>query len=663
MASINELFADAQSHHHAGHFAEAQRGYEAVLREAPRHADALNLLGTVLAQQGDAETGVGFIVRAIEAQPNVAAYYNNLGVLRQDLNQLELARQAFEQARAADPNNTDPVYNLAKLYKQLDQTEAAIFAYLRVLEIDPGRVDAMINLGNIFFDDGRLDEAIEAFRKAAESDAHPTILARARINLGNTYRRMGQDRYAIADYDEALRLDPHDGLRIKRALTLPVVMEDWPHIHATRAAFANRIEELRQENLSVTDPALETSTTTFFLAYHAEPDGDLQEQVAALHLQACPSLAMVAPHCEQPHRREGRIKLGLISAYFRLHSIGRLMRGIIDKLDREIFEVTVFTQPGQRDELAKFINQRADNLVSLPTGFDEARAAVADAKQDILFYADLGMDVRTYFMAFARLAPIQCVTWGHPDTTGIPNIDYFISSDLIEAEGADDHYSETLYQLKTLPTCYSRPEPPTHIRDRESLGLPADKTIYLCPQSAIKFHPDMDQVVARILAEDGNAVFQFLEGTVADWTRQFRQRIDRRLGNDAGRIEILPRVSPDDFLNLLAAADVVVDTPHFSGGNTSYEAFAMGTPIAGHAGKFMRGRVTLGQYKMMEMEHLVANDVDGIAEIALRLGLDKAYRDEICAQLNERSDQLFDETEAVDEFEAFFRSAYDAIAG
>ena len=63
-----------------------------------------------------------------------------------------------------------------------------------------------------------------------------------------------------------------------------------------------------------------------------------------------------------------------------------------------------------------------------------------------MFYADLGMDIRTYFLAFARLAPVQCVTWGHPDTTGIPNMDYFISSDLIEADGAEKHYSETLYK-------------------------------------------------------------------------------------------------------------------------------------------------------------------------------------------------------------------------
>ena len=54
--------------------------------------------------------------------------------------------------------------------------------------------------------------------------------------------------------------------------------------------------------------------------------------------------------------------------------------------------------------------------------------------QDAQFtiYLDVGMDPMTYFLAFARLAPVQCVTWGHPVTTGVPNMDYFISSDLLE---------------------------------------------------------------------------------------------------------------------------------------------------------------------------------------------------------------------------------------
>ena len=76
----------------------------------------------------------------------------------------------------------------------------------------------------------------------------------------------------------------------------------------------------------------------------------------------------------------------------------------------------------------------------------------------------------SYALAFSRLAPVQCVTWGHPVTTGIPTLDYFISSDLLEADGAEDHYTERLVRLKTLPIYYYRPEVPPRSRRRCGSG-------------------------------------------------------------------------------------------------------------------------------------------------------------------------------------------------
>lgn len=56
------------------------------------------------------------------------------------------------------------------------------------------------------------------------------------------------------------------------------------------------------------------------------------------------------------------------------------------------------------------------------------RQAIAAERLDVLFYTDIGVEPPTYFLAFARLAPVQCLTLGHPVTTGIPNMDYFLSA-------------------------------------------------------------------------------------------------------------------------------------------------------------------------------------------------------------------------------------------
>jgi protein O-GlcNAc transferase len=94
---------------------------------------------------------------------------------------------------------------------------------------------------------------------------------------------------------------------------------------------------------------------------------------------------------------------------------------------------------------------------------------------------------------------------GHPVTTGIPAIDFFISVHDLEPDDADSHYSERLVRLASPPTCYSRPSRPDAPLDRKSLGVPSDATLYLCPQSLFKFHPDFDAALAAILREDPRA--------------------------------------------------------------------------------------------------------------------------------------------------------------
>ena len=90
------------------------------------------------------------------------------------------------------------------------------------------------------------------------------------------------------------------------------------------------------------------------------------------------------------------------------------------------------------------------------------------------------------------------MTWGHPVTTGIETIDYFVSSQLLEIAEADEHYSERLFRLKTLPVYYHRPTLPVPSHGREHFHLPATGNIYGCPQSLFKLHPEFDELLGEI---------------------------------------------------------------------------------------------------------------------------------------------------------------------
>ena len=90
-AALQAKFQHGLALHQQGRFAEAERTYEEVLRQEPRHFDALHLLGVIALQTRRAQHSVGFIAKAIELNPNVAAAHSNLGSALSDLMRYEEA--------------------------------------------------------------------------------------------------------------------------------------------------------------------------------------------------------------------------------------------------------------------------------------------------------------------------------------------------------------------------------------------------------------------------------------------------------------------------------------------------------------------------------------------------------------------------------------------
>jgi len=112
----------------------------------------------------------------------------------------------------------------------------------------------------------------------------------------------------------------------------------------------------------------------------------------------------------------------------------------------------------------------------------------------------------------------------------------------------------------------------------------------------------------------------------------------------------------------MAVSDVMLDTFHFGGGNTSYEGLAMGVPIVTLPSPYLRGRFTLGCYQRMGIDDCVATDPDQYVDIAVRLAPDREFRSAVRAKIEERSDMLFGCDEAVRAFEVFCREAVERAA-
>src|SRR5262249_37188522 len=254
----------------------------------------------------------------------------------------------------------------------------------------------------------------------------------------------------------------------------------------------------------------------------------------------------------------------------------------------------------------------------------ETQQQLAALELDILFYQDIGMEASTYFISFARLARLQCTFFGHPDTTGVPTMDYFISNDLYETAESPAQYSERLALLHDLPTCsyYYRPSLSGERPRRAALGLPEDATIYVCPQTLFKFHPDFDALLKGILERDTRGRLVLIQAAISAWNEQLLARFRRTMPEVADRVLFLPAMPHAQFMQLLASSDVMFDPIHFNGANTSLEGLATGTPVVTLPTGLQRGRHTRAMYLKMGITDCIAASAEHYIDIAVRLGTD-----------------------------------------
>jgi len=336
------------------------------------------------------------------------------------------------------------------------------------------------------------------------------------------------------------------------------------------------------------------------------------------------------------------------------------VRGLVAQLSRKDFEVTALCVGWQDDEVTRFIKQHADISIEVPRHLPSARRLIAEQHLDVLFYADIGMDPITRGLALSRLAPVQCVTWGHPDTTGMDTIDYFISAEDLETEEGDQYYTETLVRLKNPWIYYYRPETPASRKTRQDYGLTKDDHIYACPQTLFKFHPEFDPLLAAILRGDPQGRLLLLEGHDPHWTELLMERFRATMPDVLGRIRFLPFQRRQDYLSLLEMADVLLDPIHFTGGNSSYEAFAVGTPVVTLPSRFLRGRITLALYKQMRVLDCVAQSPEDYVKKALQLGMDPDYRQAMRQRILAANSVLFENPKGLRELEQFL---LQAVAG
>lgn len=561
------------------------------------------------------------------------------------------AINVVKRALFAHPQHVDLLRRLADAYELDRQYGAALKVCAVLAKLAPTDALPRLKAGRLRTLGADLAGAEHEFRAAAAAEPENPA---AMDGLAGILRAMGRVEEARQVLTKRADLG-HDRsqaavARFKAASTQPVVPRHQAEIDEARERLAAALAA--GPEAPIDDPFRAGLGPNFFLNYQALDDRALQEAFAAYYLAATPSLNMTAAHVGRPARGR-RLRVGILTAYFANQTVGYLSYGLALNLDRDRFDLVLFrpSHTPQDAETKRF--RTTARLIDLPSDLAAARAAIAAEELDVLHFPEIGMDYFTYFIAFARLATVQTVAWGHPVTTGLPHIDLFLSVDDMEPSNGERHYNETLVRLKNLSFAAERP-PETAV-SRAEAGL-EPVPAYVCLQSLCKVHPRFDDVLARILAEDPRGHIYFISnGAYADGL--LTERLSGPLGRNIARVKVLPRMLRSGFLNLAGAADVALDVPQWSGGKTSLETFAMGTPIVHMPGEFMRGRHTLAFYRRMDITAPVVESAEDYARTAVRLAHDDVFRAEVRGQIKEAQSKLFEDWASIREIEHVWTAA------
>jgi protein O-GlcNAc transferase len=603
-----------------GKFREAAASYGWALSHKPDYLAAHYNLGLTLHAQGKFEEAAASYGRALALKPDYAEAHGNLGNTLHALGRLEEAVASYERALKHKPGNADAHNNLGNVLKAQGRLDEAVASYGRALVHKRDYAEAHNNLGLALLEQGKLDEAAASCMRAL---LHKADFADAHTNLGHALKELGKLNDAVACYERALALKPdHADARLGLAIAaIPIFADAVPETLEVGERFARLIDDLTA--WSGANPGRLGRSVgghqPFYLAYRPWNVSPLLMRYGNL---ICAAAADHWPRQSPPDQGpRDRIRMVVVSGQVRRHPVWDvILRGLIAHMDRRRFDIILYHTGSVCDEETIWAKAHVERFVQGPKPMAGWLAEVDQDRPDVIFYPEVGMDPATCALAALRLAPLQAAGWGHPVTSGLPSMDLFVSGELLEGPGAEQHYSEKLIRLPGTGVCTE-----STAAQSQSWEGPKRQTnvvrFALC-QQPIKFDPADDAVLARIAKAAGPCEFWLASPTKLHWaTARLRERLARAFrleGLDPGAyLRVMPWLPHSQFIDFLDEMDIYLDCPAFSGYTTAWQAIHRGLPIVTLEGEFLRQRLAAALLRQIGVTEGIALSRDQYGEIAV----------------------------------------------
>lgn len=650
-----------------GNFNQAINICQEILTYQPENLITLHLLSILYYHLKEYDSSMHYIRHILQINPNDADANYNLGNIFKEKKQFNEAINSYKKALQLNTGFAEAYFNLGCVYENKGLFDEAIDSYKKALRVNPNFTGAYFNLGCIYGEKGELDAAIDNYKKVLQINPN---FAEAYLNFGMTLRNYGKWREAVTAYDNAIFLKPTLAMAhwARCMAHLPMIFQKESDIEYSRKQYYKELLKLkelitRQENERWAEAI--GCDQPFYLAYQGSNDRELQQIYGNM---VCRIMAIKYPQFSARPRistyfpREP-LRVGIVSGYFHYHPNLKVpIQGWVENIDKHRFKLYGYYTGTIKDKFTENARKYFTRFVEDVNSFEEMCRTIKDDDLHLIIYPEIGIDAMTVKLAALRLAPIQCASWGHPNTSGLPTIDYFISGDLIEPEEADNHYTEQLIRLPNLSIYYAPWELPCAEVSRETFGLRNKAVVFHCCQSLFKFLPQYDIVFVRIAQEIDDCQFIFSSHPKSSFiTEQIRSRIyqafDRFNLNADDYIVFLPFLDMSHYEAINCISDVFLDPIGWSGCNSVLEAINRNLPVVTFPSKLMRGREGFAILTMMGLIEIIPQSIDDYIKIAIRLGKDSEWRHYISEKIATKKHLIYHDRTCIGALENFIEQS------
>jgi predicted O-linked N-acetylglucosamine transferase (SPINDLY family) len=637
---VGEALNQALKLHQRGAVAEAHAVCREILQRAPRHFDALHLLGVTEYQSGRHEEADRLLQQVLLIEPRSAAACSNHGIVLHELKRYADALARYDQAIALRPTYAEALSNRAMTLTEVERFDDAVASCDKAIALKPDYAEAHCNRANALCHMRRFDEALASCDRAL---ALRPNYADALSNRGNALTELGRFDEALASYDKALALRP--GLAaawVGRGNVFLNINRYGEAFTAFQKALAIKPDSLKalaqlahyyerhgrtEEAIACYDRVLaikpdfpEVISNKIFALDLVPRAGFVEHQEARTEWWRQVGAKIAAtPHPAHANSRDAmrRLVLGYVSADLRRHSAATIIWPVLKNHDKARFEVICYSCSTTRDDVTRDFQDIADRWIDASQMSDEDLAGRIRADQvDILI--DLsGHSGGNRLGTFARKpAPVQVTAWGHGTGTGLPTIDYLFSDPVTIPEAMRQLYAEKIYDLPCVITSalpaieLPRGDPPVRANGYVTFG--AFNRITKMSDDAIAVWARVLNGVpdAKLLMKDG----AFDEASMRDL---LRQRFGAH-GIAAGRIDFLGSSPREQHLAAFSRTDIGLDPFPQNGGVSTWEALHMGVPIVAKLGYTAPSRLSGAILTSIGMGEWVAEDADDYVARAVK---------------------------------------------